>query len=292
LEKAAGHNYHEHQQASEHQSMAEIDTSKRIVYRVDGMERIAPKRNLVYRSDNGTDLLMDVYVPLDVSPGTRLPAMLFVHGPIPADMQPPKDWGDFRSYGELAAASGLIGVTFNHRFHTPIPFPESQADVLAAIDYVRAHGAELHVDSERIGLWLFSGSGPHASWVLREQPSYLRCLLAFYPVLDMRHVVPSGLDAATMSLINAASPAAYVRELAGDLPMFVARAGLDVAMINQGIDLFVREALAGNASLDLANHPKGHHGFASLDDDDRSRAIISNAIAFAKAHLRSTGPQS
>ena len=265
--------------------MAEIDTSKRIVYRVDGMERIAPQRNLVYRRDNGTDLLMDVYAPLDVSPGTRLPAVMFVHGPIPAEMQPPKDWGIFRSYGELAAASGLIGVTFNHRFHTPLQFPESQADVLAAIEYVRARGIELHVDSERIGFWVFSGGGPHASWVLRERPSYLRCLLAFYAVLDMRHAVPSNLDAATVSLINAASPAAYVRQRAGDLPMFIARAGLDVARVNQGIDLFIQEALAGNASLDLANHSTGRHGFDCLDDDDRSRAIVSNALAFAKAHL-------
>jgi hypothetical protein len=65
----------------------------------------------------------------------------------------------------------------------------------------------------------------------------------------MRHAVPSNLDAATVSLISAASPAAYVRQRAGDLPIFVARAGLDVAMINQGIDVFTQEALAGNASL-------------------------------------------
>lgn len=89
-------------------------------------------------------------------------------------------------------------------------------------------------------------------------------------MLDMRHAVPPDLDAATVSLINAASPAAYVRQCAGDLPMFVARAGLDVAMINQGIDLFIQEALAGNASLDLANHSTGRHGFDCFDDDDRS----------------------
>ena len=89
--------------------MAEIDTSKRIVYRVEGMERIAPQRNLVYRRDNGTDLLMDVYAPLDVSPGTRLPAVMFVHGPIPAEMLPPKDWGIFRSYGELRSEERRVG---------------------------------------------------------------------------------------------------------------------------------------------------------------------------------------
>jgi len=265
--------------------MAEIDTSRRIVSHVHGMERIAPRRDLVYRRENGIDLLMDVYAPPEVCSDARLPAVLFLHGPIPADMLPPKDWGHFRSYGELLAASGLIGVTFNRRFQTPSQLPESQADLVAAIDYVRTHASELHVDPERIGIWVFSFAGPHVSWVLRERPSCVRCLLAFYAVLDMRHMLPPDPDAATVSLVNEASAAAYVRQHAGDLPMFVARAGLDAAMINQGVDLFIQEALAGNASLDFVNHTQGRHGFDSIDDDDRSREIISSAVAFAKRHL-------
>ena len=57
-------------------------------------------------------------------------------------------------------------------------------------------------------------------------------------------------------------------------------------MINRTIDLFVQEALAGNAQLDLMNHPSGRHGFDILDDDDRSREIIARAVAFAQVHVR------
>ena len=67
--------------------------------------------------------------------------------------------------------------------------------------------------------------------------------------------------------------------------MLVARAGLDSPMVNTPIDLFVREALACNASLDLLNHQRGQHGFDILDDDPRSHEIIARAIAFAKEHL-------
>jgi acetyl esterase/lipase len=153
-----------------------MESPKRIVYRVEG-GAFTTKRNLVYRHED-VDLLMDIYAPVDMHPSTRLAAVLFVHGgPVPAEMQPPKDWPFFQSYGELAAVSGLIGITFNHRFHHPLQFPDSKADVLAAIDFIRAHTAELGIDADRLGLWVFSGGGPHVSWLLRDLPSYVHCLI-------------------------------------------------------------------------------------------------------------------
>jgi acetyl esterase/lipase len=261
-----------------------MESPVRIVYRVGGCA-FTTQRDIVYRG-GGLDLLMDVYTPADLQHGNLLAAVLFVHGgPVPAETQPPKDWPFFQSYGELVAASGLIGVTFNHRFHHPLQFPDSKADVLAAIEYVRAHAAEFRIDAERIGLWIFSGGGPHISWLLRDRPSYIRCLIAFYALLDLRHLAPPNADAETLAGINEASAAMYVRDGAKDVPMFVARAGLDAEMVNRGIDLFVAEALSANAFLDLANHSNGRHGFDFLDDDDRSRSIIAAALAFAERHL-------
>jgi acetyl esterase/lipase len=261
-----------------------MESPGRIVYRAEG-NAFTTRRDVVYRRE-GVDLLMDVYAPVVAHPGEPLPAVLFVHGgPVPAETQPPKDWPFFQSYGELVAASGLVGVTFNHRFHHPLQFPDSKADVLAAIEYVRAHAGEFSIDADRIGLWIFSGGGPHVSWLLRDRPSYVRCLIAFYALLDLRHLAPPNADAQTLAGIDEASAAMYVRDGAKDLPMFVARAGLDVEMVNRGIDVFIQEALAANAFLDLDNHRNGRHGFDFLNDDDRSRSIIAGALAFAKTHL-------
>ena len=177
-------------------------------------------------------------------------------------------------------------MTFNHRLHAPTDYGRAQSDVAAAIEYVRSHAAELNVDPDRIALWFFSGGGPLLSAVLRDRPEYVRCVLAFYAFLDMRSMVPADADAATVARAAELSAAAYVREKAGDLPMFIARAGLDQPMINRTIDLFVQEALAGNALLELMNHPAGRHGFDILDDDDRSREIIARAVAFAQVHVR------
>ena len=245
--------------------MAGPDLSKRIVYRVDGMGNVRVRRD-VYKRDAGAELAMNIYAPASLSGGARVPAVFFVHGgPIPADFTPPTQWGIFVSYGELAAASGLVGVTFNHRLFALTDFDRSKADVAAAIDYVRANAAELNVDADRIALWYFSGGGPLLTALLRDRPEYVRCLVGFYPYL---------------------SPAEHVRNKVSGLPIFVARAGLDQPLINQAIDSFVQEALAGNAQLDVMNHPTGRHGFDILDDNDRSREIIARAVAFAQVHVR------
>ena len=71
--------------------------------------------------------------------------------------------------------------------------------------------------------------------------------------------------------------------------MFIGRAGRDeVPTMDDSIDRFVKEALVKNISLSLMNHPQGVHGFDNQNDDERSREIIRNAIAFMQAHLNPT----
>jgi acetyl esterase/lipase len=264
--------------------MPDLDLSRRIVYPVDA-GHIA-RRRLVYKTDGESKLAMDVYGPADRPARVRLPAVLFVHGgPIPREMLAPTEWGVFISYGELAVASGFVGVAFNHRLHTPTDYLTAQGDMQAAIDYLRGHADDLGVDADRIAVWVFSGGGPLLAWCLRDRPSFVRCLLAFYAILDLRHLLPPDAGAEMGARFQALSPAAHLGAAAATLPIFVARAGLDSAVVNTSIDTFVREALAANMSIDLANHSAGQHGFDILDDDERSREIVTRAIAFAKARL-------
>jgi acetyl esterase/lipase len=265
--------------------LPDLDLSRRIVYRIEGMPTAIARRRLVYKRDGEAQLMMDVYAP----PGTPRggsPAVCFVHGgPIPREMLAPTEWGVFTSYGELAAASGLVGIVFNHRLYAPTDHEVAQSDVKAALEYVRDHADDLQVDGDRIGVWAFSGGGPLVTWCLREHPPHLRCLVAFYAILDVRHIVPPGTDPERAARALAFSPAAHVGESRARLPIFVARAGLDAAIINDSVDVFVREALAANACLDLSNHPQGHHGFDVVDDDERSREILARAVAFVRTHL-------
>src|SRR5436190_141052 len=112
---------------------------RRIVYMPSGLDAVEVKRDLNYDAGGPDRLLMDVYSPSGLEPGAQLPAILFIHGgPISPDLVPkPKDWGVYVSYGQLAASSGLVGITFNHRYHSLTDLEQSAGDIQSAIQYIR-----------------------------------------------------------------------------------------------------------------------------------------------------------
>ena len=116
---------------------------------------------------------MDVYRPRNAT--RALPTVLFVHGTTGADS--PKDWGQYVGWGQLAAASGLAGVTFNHE--------EDVADIAAAIRYVRANGPRLGIDGKRLCVAGYSaGVHPALLTALDGSVGRLRCAVAYYGFLD------------------------------------------------------------------------------------------------------------
>ncbi|HXO41497.1 MAG TPA: alpha/beta hydrolase [Thermoanaerobaculia bacterium] len=262
-----------------------------IVCSIPGMDRTAVRRDVVYKTASETlghdqaPLLMDIY-----SPGggeqTRLPAVVLIHGgPVPNAR--PKDWGMFTSYGRLLAASGFVAVTFNHRFSGPERLLDAAADVDGAIAHVRANADGLGIDPDRIGLWAFSGGGPFLSAAMRDRPPFVRALVAFYAILDLRAKPPGATPAVTDEMRRDFSPLVHLgAEGIGMAPIFIARAGLDHPLLNGPMDRFVQEALARNLTLDVMNHATGRHGFDILDDDARSREIIARTLDFLKARLQ------
>jgi len=255
-----------------------------VVYQIPGMEDVLVKSDLRYADE--AHALMDVYIPPGLKSDERRPAVVYIHGSVPPGA-PAKNMGVFKSWARLAAASGLIGVTFTHSLGYPKPMlVDAASDVTAAIKYVRTNADALNIDEDQLSMAAYSGGGPMLSLALRERPAYVRCLLAFYAFLDIRQ---SELHETYESAptISAFSPITY---LGGEVeklpPMFIARAGLDqIPTLNESIDRFVNTAIAKNASLVFVNHPHGVHGFDTLTDDDTSRHIIRAALAFMRDHL-------
>lgn len=256
-----------------------------VVYKLTGMERVSVRRDVVYKKGDPR-LKMDVYTPPGLGGSARLPAVLFIHGGAPPETSP-KNMGVFVSWGRLAAASGMVGVTFTHRLGFPrTMLTEGAADVSDAVAYVRANADALGVDGDRLCLAAFSAGGPMLSPAMRDRPPYVRCLVAFYAFMDVRQ---SELHRQheTPETVKDLSPITHLGADAGRIaPLFIARAGLDeIPAMNESIDRFVGEALAKNATIDLANHPRGVHAFDILTDDERSREIIRRALEFMKTHL-------
>jgi acetyl esterase/lipase len=257
-----------------------------VVYRIPGTDEVIVKSDLKCTPANDSRLLMDVYISPRLSKDERRPAVLFIHGGAPPGSQA-KNMGVYKSWGRLVAASGMIGVAFTHRLGYPKPFlTEAASDFNAAISYVRANADSLNIDKDRICLAAYSAGGPILSIAMRDKPAYVRCMVAFYAFLDIQQS-ESHRTHETPEAVKSFSPITYLTSDAGKIaPMFIARAGLDaVPTMNDSIDRFIREAISKNATITIANHPQGVHGFDTQTDDERSREIIRSALAFMKTHL-------
>jgi acetyl esterase/lipase len=256
------------------------------------MDRVEFSRGRIYRTVGGESLGFDCYSPPGLPADARRPAVILIHGgPIAAGMAP-HDWGIYRSYGELIAASGLVAVTFKHRFYGPDRLGGAAEDVASLLTYVRAHARDLRIDPDRLALWAFSGGGPLLSLAFRDPQLYIRCLVAYYAPLDYRNApaIPFGAPI-PKETIEKLSPFHGESKAPGPLPpILLARAGRDSPWIKDSVDAFVRTALEKGLTIDLMNHPRGRHGFDVLDADERSREIIARTIAYLLDHLSNDRP--
>ena len=259
-----------------------------VVYKVPGMDKVKIVANLKYTKSNDPNILMDVYVPADVAQTEKRPVVIFIHGGAKAEYTP-KDWGIYKTWGRLIAASGFVGVTFTHRLEYPNKSLENAAqDVTAAINYVRANADEYNADRDRVCLIAFSAGGPMLSIGMRGDTPFVRCLIGFYAFMDIKQSDYRKTE--TTESLRAFSPITYLEKDASKIPpMFIGRAGHDeVPTMDDSIDRFANEALTKNIALTFMNHPQGVHGFDNQNDDERSREIIRSAIAFMRVHLSKT----
>jgi len=258
-------------------------TLKRAVYEIEGMTRAVVRRDIEYAASDAGSLAMDLYRPHDAG-DSPLPAVIIVGGFRDAGMTQTlgcahKDMEMVISWAQLIAASGLAAIAYTK---------QDPADDLARLTaYVRAHGSQLGVNSERIGLWAASGNVPVAlSLVMRDSASAIACAaLAYGFMLD---IGDSTIVADTARAWRFANPVAgkSVADLRSDVPLLVVRAGADqFAGLNDTIDRFVAGAVARDFPVTLVNHAGAPHAFDLDDPSDRSRAVIRTILAFFQEHL-------
>jgi len=278
----------------------QTDTSANVLgYELPGMRSAIVRRDLTYRTvvvDGAPrPLTMDLYRP----PGSsteRRPALIFVHGGLVA-RQPgplPTTWPTYRSWGRLATAAGLVGVVFNHRLTTDENIAEAAGDVTAAVEHVRANAAALGIDTSRVCVAVYSAGGPLASVFMRAGQPGIRCLVLFYPYLDLEHMRsqspfrPAHPASHVDSLVPRYSPAHLLTVAPATLPpIFLAMAGADaIPRLNDSIERFMQAAVASRVEIDFALHRTGVHGFDQRNHDARTREILERALAFVTRHLR------
>jgi dienelactone hydrolase len=252
-----------------------------LVARVEPAVEVGVKPDLPYTAEGDAGPRLDLYAAASGASASR-PAWIFVHGgPLPPGggaLPSPRRWRFFRDYGAIAASACRVGIVVGHRYTGLDGIDRSEADVRAAVAWVRAHAGELGVDPERLALWLFSGAGVHLPSFLAEPPAGVRSLVAFYPAVGAETLAAMGVGAMPETLPAPAESAAP--DAARTPRLFIARAALDHPALNAALDRFVAAQLANGGELEVVNHPSGHHGFELQDDDERSREIVESALRF------------
>jgi acetyl esterase/lipase len=242
------------------------------------MDRVERRRDLLYKSLPSGPLLLDIYRPAS-SAVSVLPAVILVHGDGPPDwLKDIKDWGQYVSWGELLAASGLVAITFNHRSTegwTRIADAASDVEDLVAV--VRARASTWNIDPDRLAIWVASAGGfLGAQAAVANRPS-VRCLMIYYGLM-----APAPLPGLDLERFSPGQP------LGKDGPqIFVARAGLDRPGLNQTLDRFTDAAMMAGLDVELHNHAHGRHAFDVLDASPRSSEIIARSVEFLKVRLLS-----
>ncbi len=262
-----------------------------VVYALPDMEGAIVRPDIAYKTVDTGDLLMDVYYPEDYEGETRLPAVIFIHGEgEPEMLKYAKDWGQYVSWGQLAAASGFIGITFNHRsMELPTKLYDASKDVDDLITYVRENSKSLGIDENALCIWTCSDGSPFGlRSALREDATYVRCIVSYYGIADLKffYDVLSTLPQLSDEVLNEFSASHRLSKRTDAIPpMLIVRAGLDAPELNASIDRLLTAAIAKNVSLDFMNHATGRHAFDILDDNVRSQEIIRTTLDFMKTHL-------
>ena len=254
--------------------------SRPVALQVPGMDAVRIRRDLVYTPEGRR---LDAYAP----PGAgRFPVVMLLHGGVPDEVPVrPKDWGLYRSWGKLLAASGFVAIIPDQRIGFPDPrLLLAARDVESASRYVREHAAQLAADTERTCLVAFSAGGPLLSPAIAG-PGRVRCLAAMYAFLDVRQSEPHRGHASPEEL-DRFSPLVQMERAARKMPpLFVARAGRDeVPTLLEAMDRFLASALAHDAPLQLVNLPDAPHGFEA-DDTPRVREALRALLLFLEQHL-------
>jgi hypothetical protein len=260
-----------------------------IVYRIPGMDAVKIRMDIEYRLSAEGPQTLDIYYPPNHASGARTPAVVFVTGYSDLGFKavfgcPQKEMGSTTSWARLTAASGMAAIAYTNR--------EPTADIQALLHYLVQNAASLGIDENRIGIWACSGNVPNALSVLMgKHHRLIKCAVLCYGyMLDLNGSTGVAEAAGKWGFVNPAAGKS-VADLPPDLPLFIARAGRDeTPRLNEALDAFLAKALTINLSVTFVNQADAPHAFDVMLDNEMSRQIIRQIVAFMRFHLLGAAP--
>ncbi len=205
---------------------------------------ITVSTDVQYGSSDGARLAMDIYRPAARTPG--MPALVFFNRATGPDRSQPF----YAGWARTAASNGIVGILPDLRDG------HEADDARVLIAHLSQHTAELGIGA----IAVYAGSGNvYAALPFVEDPAQ------------------TAVKAAVMYYGSAP-----VERFRLDLPVLYVRAGLDCPAVNELIASLAAVAVSQNAPFTLLNHAGGHHAFEMIDDDEATRRVIAETLAFVK----------
>jgi dienelactone hydrolase len=208
---------------------------------------VAVTKNVTYGQSGTVTLRMDVYRPSGA--GTRVgPALIFFNRATGAD----RSQAFYEAWARAAASRGVVAVLPDLRDGT------QAADFQALMTHLAARGAQVGVDPDAIAVYAGSGN-VYTALPIVEDPKQ------------------TAIKAAVMYYGTAP-----IAEFRRDLPLLYVRAGLDRPDVNRNITALASLAVSQNAPVTLLNHASGYHAFEMFNDDEATRDVMEQTIAFVR----------
>lgn len=226
-----------------------------VVYDVPATKNVKLKPDVPYSGG----LTLDIYMPPEAKATERRPAVIFLNaiGDAP-NQQKVKHWEIYRSFPRLVAAHGLVGISME------ADGARIQENLRELFAFLEKDGAKHGIDATRLGVYAASAN-------VTQSTIYL-----------MSDAASKGIRAA--ALYYGGAPAAETR-IRKDLPVLFILAEGDLAGMGQGaLPLWQRVAEA-RAPWTLQFASGMPHAFDAFADNDESRRIIQQSIAFWKSNL-------
>ncbi len=227
-----------------------------IVYDTPGTKQVRLVPNVPYWQDARDTLAIDIYQPPAAKRGELRPVVVFINAIGDRPDSRVKEWGIYRGWPRLVAAHGLVGVSMDANGE------RIQECLARAFAFLTAKGAAYGIDGARIGVYAASAN-VRGAWEFLGKPD-----------------APKQVRAAALYYGN--PPATAPRT---DLPVLFVVAASDAPRMSADLDSLWHRVVAVGAPWTLTYGAGLPHGFDGLADNDDSRRLIQQTIAFWQSHL-------
>lgn len=235
-------------------------TGPGLVVPVPSMSQVTVRSDS-FSTSTGTRRRFDLYRPADQS--GPVPVVIFANGSGPDLL----NWNAYQGWARLVTSRGAAGVLYEgpvfDRARTPLEnITTSRADLDSVLKRLGDRSTDLAIDGRNVVIWAGSAQTNTATTVALtgDRPS-IRGYVLYY-----------GAGSAPNPRL--------------DVPVFVARAGLDSPELNRELDSLVTRLSGAGVPVTLVAYPAGQHGFDIVDSTAMSARVIDQTLDFIEGVTR------